>query len=333
MAAYYNEHDAFAAAWLRNLMQAGLIPEGDVDERSIIDVRADDLRAYRQCHFFAGIGGWSHALRLAGWADDREIWTGSCPCQPFSVAGKGKGKSDERHLWPVFFELIRNARPFVVMGEQVAGKAGYDWFDGVRSDLEGEDYSARAVDISACAVNAPHIRQRLYWCAVGDADAMRELQSQGAISQQRGWAGNASGGDMVNTNSAGQREHGGAVAIQTQQPSAQCAGGDAYDMADANSQSIRGGLSAKAAGAPGDDEGEAWQRQRIWADAGADSDNYWREHEWLTGADGKTRRAKPGVRLLVDGVPNRVGRLRGYGNAIVPPLATEVIKAFMEVAP
>ena len=352
---YYNEYDAFAAAWLRNLMQAGLIPEGDVDERSIIDVRADDLRAYRQCHFFAGIGGWSHALRLAGWADDREIWTGSCPCQPFSVAGKGKGKSDERHLWPVFFELIRNVRPSVVMGEQVAGKAGYDWFDGVRSDLEGEDYSARAVDIPACAVNAPHIRQRLYWCAVADAIGREPRAQRGYDGEMQSvphsewetncpalsWRGSC--GDMAHTECNGRQgswplgeplhSAQGGVGEANQSVDAGARNGDAYDMADANSQSIRGGLSAKAAGAPGDDEGEAWQRQRVWADAGADSDNYWREHEWLTGADGKTRRAKPGVRLLVDGVPNRVGRLRGYGNAIVPPLAAEVIKAFMEVMP
>ena len=83
---YYNEFDPFAAAWLRKLIEAGLIPNGEVDERSIINVQPDELRGYDQCHFFAGIGGWSHALRLAGWPDDRQIWTGSCPCQPFSVA-------------------------------------------------------------------------------------------------------------------------------------------------------------------------------------------------------------------------------------------------------
>lgn len=120
MSAYYNEIDPFAAAWLRELIAAGLICPGDVDERSIEDVRPADLAGYMQCHFFAGIGIWSLALRQAGWPDDRPIWTGSCPCQPFSAAGKGNGASDDRHLWPVWHELIRACRPQFVVGEQVA---------------------------------------------------------------------------------------------------------------------------------------------------------------------------------------------------------------------
>ena len=67
MTAYYNEFDPFAAAWLRELIAAGLVASGDVDERSIVDVQAGDVAGYAQCHFFAGIGGWSYALRLAGW--------------------------------------------------------------------------------------------------------------------------------------------------------------------------------------------------------------------------------------------------------------------------
>jgi DNA (cytosine-5)-methyltransferase 1 len=183
------------------------------------------------------------------------------------------------------------------MGEQVAGKAGYGWFDGVFADLEGEGYASRAVDIPACSVNGPHIRQRLYWCAV------------------------------VNSDSAGQREYSRPITILQEQPSAKCAGGDAFDMADAD-QGQRGwwaeyGERFAYGEAPG-------RKQDDGIASGGSETGFWDDHEWLLGADGKTRRVKPGVRLLVDGVPNRVGRLRGYGNAIVPPLAAEVIKAFME---
>ena len=130
MATYYNEFDPHAAEWLRNLIAAGLIAGGDVDERDIREVQADDLRGYVQCHFFAGIGGWSHALRLAGWPDDEPVTTGSCPCQPFSSAGKRKGTDDERHLWPEFRRLISECRPSVVFGEQVASKFGRQWLGG-----------------------------------------------------------------------------------------------------------------------------------------------------------------------------------------------------------
>ncbi len=124
MVAYYNENDPFAAAWLRELVKAGHIAPGDVDERSVMEVQPDDLEGYAQCHFFAGIGGWSHALRLAGWPDDRPVWTGSCPCQPLSSAGQQKGHADERHLWPAFQSLIAERRPATVFGEQVASKDG-----------------------------------------------------------------------------------------------------------------------------------------------------------------------------------------------------------------
>jgi DNA (cytosine-5)-methyltransferase 1 len=175
MTAYYNEIDEKAAAWLRELIRRDLIASGDVDTRSIEDVSPDDLRPYTQCHFFAGIGVWSYSLRLAGWPDDRPVWTGSCPCQPFSAAGKGGGFADERHLWPAMFHLIRERRPVVWLGEQVASKDGLAWFDLVQADLEGEGYAVGAVDTCSAGFGAPHIRQRLRVAAqrVADADDAR----------------------------------------------------------------------------------------------------------------------------------------------------------------
>src|SRR6185503_19543469 len=137
---YFNEFDPHAAAWLRELMADGLIPKGEVDERSITEVEPADLKGFVQVHLFGGIGGWSLALRLAGWPDDRPCWTGSCPCQPYSAAGKRRGNADERNLWPHMFRLIRECRPPVVFGEQVEAAIRFGWLDEVASDLKSAGY-------------------------------------------------------------------------------------------------------------------------------------------------------------------------------------------------
>lgn len=186
MTAFYNENDPKAAAWLRELIAQGHLSPGIVDERSITEISPHELTQYTQCHFFAGIGGWSRALRLAGWPDDRPVWTGSCPCQPFSAAGKGAGTADPRHLWPALFRLIRECRPDTLFGEQVASPAALAWFDGVCSDLESEGYAATAFDLCSASageigegwvrrgdgitrepmlIGNPNIRQRIYWVA------------------------------------------------------------------------------------------------------------------------------------------------------------------------
>lgn len=185
--AYYNEIDPYAAQWLRNLIARGLIAPGDVDERSIVDVKPDDLRGYVQCHFFAGIGGWSYALRLAEWPDDEPVWTGSCPCQPFSKASHGKGgrTQSEKHLWPEWFRLIRARRPATIFGEQVAG--ALDWLTEVRGDMEGSDYAFGASDIPACAVGADHIRARTWVLAYTDVRTEHEC-AEHAEAQVLSWS-------------------------------------------------------------------------------------------------------------------------------------------------
>jgi DNA (cytosine-5)-methyltransferase 1 len=166
---FYNENDPDTAEWLRGLIAAGHVANGEVDERSISEIEYHELEKYTQCHFFAGIGGWSLALRLAGWPDDAPVWTGSCPCQPFSQRGIGLAENDPRHLWPQFRRLIAQRAPSVVFGEQVASPLGRVWLDGIQDDLETLGYAFGAADLCAAGVGAPHPRQRLYW--VADADS------------------------------------------------------------------------------------------------------------------------------------------------------------------
>ena len=183
---YYNEWDSFAAEWLKQLIKDGLIPDGEVDTRSIADVEPSDLKGFTQCHFFAGIGGWSRALQLAGWSPDRPVWTGSPPCQSFSTAGKGKGKDDERHLWPVFFNLIRECQPTAVFGEQVAAAIRHGWLDDLQDDFEAEGYASAAVVLPSGSIGAYHKRDRLFFTAKRVADSYAErLQRRSEAERER----------------------------------------------------------------------------------------------------------------------------------------------------
>lgn len=291
--AYYNEFDPFAAQWLRNLISENLIADGDVDERSIIDVRSSDLAEYTQCHFFAGIGGWSYAARLAGWPDERPLWTGSAPCQPFSVAGKQAGQEDERHLWPHFFDLIKHSRPATIMGEQVSAAIRFGWLDGVSSDLEAEGYTTGSIIIPACAVDAPHRRDRLWFVA----------------------------------NAQGERRERERLYAGPKLPPCGAAKNNRRDAGDSPLADTDGSRSAPRIPAPhGRCEGDTeipnhGSNRRPWP---------WGECDWITGPDGKARRVEPSIRLLAHGVSARVGRLRAYGNAIVPQVAATVIGAFLE---
>ena len=370
MATYYNEYEPYAAEWLRNLIKKGLIPNGEVDTRSIINVSPDDLRGFTQCHFFAGLGGWAYAGRLAGWPDDRPLWTGSAPCQPFSTAGQQKGTADERHLWPVFFGLIRACRPPVVMGEQVAAAVGKDWLDGVSSDLEGIGYACGAVVVPACAVDAPHRRDRLWFVADTSNDRTGRVSGApaecgwhsvdaGAEGIRQGDGTVVSGGPVSRgegvvadaDNDGRQPGRGDDQAARHGHPAAAAGGADRGDVAHPdgwrqslsfNDEERTEGMGTQQSAGGGSDVGDADAPQceggRVpggvhaedhFAECGGRR-GHWDTYEWALGSDGKARRVEPSIRLLAHGVPARVGKLRAYGNAIVPQVAAEVIAAYME---
>ncbi|MCM5906159.1 DNA cytosine methyltransferase [Klebsiella pneumoniae] len=386
-AAYYNEIDPFAAQWLRNLIAAGHIAPGEVDERSIEDVTPDDLRGFTQCHFFAGIGVWSHSLRLAGWPDDRPVWTGSCPCQPFSAAGKGDGFTDERHLWPHFFHLISERRPQHVFGEQVAARNANVWFDLVQADLEGMGYAFGLVPFTSASIGAPHIRERAYWVANADcvvSDRRGDVRAPG-----RDEYSNDGDDDRLADSNHDRQQPGQGAGCRCQ-----CAeqgidigrGGENGGLGNANVARLErlGGNDGAAgreratgpAAAPGVHDGMAntdneqhsiaisgcghehvstGRQQDPAASAGLRGDyrtlevnGFWRDADWLLCRDGKWRPVEPGTFPLVDGAAarlgrvepgvarvassNRVGRLKGYGNAINAQAAAAFIRAYMGVA-
>ncbi len=287
--AYYNERDKKAARHLRNAISAGLVLDGDVDDRDVRDVLPSDLAGYDQHHFFAGIGIWSLALRWAGWPDDRPVWTGSCPCQPFSGAGKGLGFADERHVWPLWHWLIAQSGPDTIFGEQVASADGLAWFDLVSSDLEASGYAIGAGDLCSAGVGAPNIRQRPYW--VADAYDARRAQ-QPILDQSRseylevarrgciGWMGNA-----------------GNARLPHAEPS-------------------------HADGARRREEGRATTESSCPPDP-------WRILEWIECRDGKRRPTKPGLFPLAPRHPGDLGILRTAGNAINPYVAEAFIRAYL----
>ena len=422
---FYNEWDPYAASWLRQLVEDGHIPPGEVDERDINTIDPDELIRYTQCHFFAGIGGWVYALRLANWGD-RRVWTGSCPCQPFSVAGNKKGASDkERNLWPVWFNLIKVVRPDTVFGEQVASAVNekYQWLDAVSHDLEDEGYRIGSGILPACSVKAPHIRQRLWF--VADTESMREVS--GGLPERTDGSSVIDGRNMADTehngrnrsqadtslegsnesgigipvgddiafargsmadpqNHRSQRREaveregsenledesesdirgesgrrskvngigmadpqnhgrdGRTIPVERERPkdleneSESDIRGEPSghgevsnivadnDMADPSDKGLEGGLSRGQ-----NEEWEAIDRHvGRSGTTGEGEPGQWDGIVWVYCKDKKIRPIKPGIQPLAYGVSARVGKLRAIGNAIVPQVAAEIIRAYME---
>lgn len=405
MTAYYSEFDPKAAAWLRELIKQGHIADGEVDERDLWDVTPNDLRGFDQVHLCAGIGVWSYSLRRSGWPDDRPVWTASFPCQPFSAAGKGEGFADERHLWPAGEHLIREHRPRILFGEQVASKDAEPWLDLVQADLEALGYAFGACAFPSAGVGAPHIRDRTYW--VADAGSARSRRNTGTVSgaQNEGKIegvgtrdiadepiADVTDGRLADDDDArleGRGQPGRERAAERLAGAGGVAGGLAYDDSSGSRTRQRDGTPARhrhpasAAGSLGgmaDTDGR--QRERVAKFRGVERDGQdagrsesgrepeprsddaglreperrlpdgpgaqgehglrevairpgpvngeWGTADWLYSRDGFWRPVEPESQPLAHGAPARVGRLRGYGNAINAEAAVAWIKSYLD---
>ena len=332
MSVYYNEIDPYAAQWLRNLIKAGHIAAGDVDERSIEDVKPCEIKHYTQHHFFAGIGVWSYALRQAGWPDDKPVITGSCPCQPFSTAGKGRGFDDERHLWPAFYHIIEQLESATVFGEQVASKDTDAWIDLVQTDLERLGYAFGCVPFPSAGIGAPHIRDRNYWVghAVGKRlerftrnDSPTEWQRQNRSTAKASGLGRLADNKFEQRSSSATSRN--VTSGRNKKPAtiarfcSTCGLGYTDFPTSVSSGSSRGKQSIH-------DQNNAI----CHCEQPNETNGYWSAADWLGCRDGKWRPIQPGTFPLANGVTNRMGKVRAYGNAINAEAAKAFIESFLE---
>ena len=366
MTALYNEHDHGAAAWLRELINQRQITEGTVDERSIADLQPEDVSGFRRVHLFAGIGGWELALRIAGWPEDIPVWTGSCPCQPFSAAGKRKGQADERHLWPEMFRLIKSVRPPCVFGEQVSGAIKPGWLDGVFANLEAEGYACGAVVLGAHSAGAPHIRQRIYWVAYDKSQGWQGVQSEcktGKCERSRPGSGGECSDGLAYTTDSMRRQNqqiGGPEGRTSDwRDCAECGAGLEHSQGNGRSERRPEPVGGSVASGCGDErlgdchnsrlEGRGLLQSERPRELSAGPSSAWSDYRLIHFRDGKTRRIESSIEPLVarvsqgmvpgrdPGIPEdpdsspeaRVMRLKGYGNSIVPQTAAIFIRAVL----
>jgi len=230
-----------------------------------------------------------------------DLLTGGFPCQPFSFAGKRRGKEDDRYLWPHMFRIIQETRPRWIIGENVAGIVNLA-LDQVLADLEAENYEVQAFIIPAAAVGAPHRRDRVWIVGFNDPDARSERNGGKRIHQD------------------GQLQRRGVLsAIQGQ-------GGATRGKIGADSASIaRNSAHAEGTGQQGWLYGS--RKIKFWGD---DSRVSWLEAATaLCGVDDGLPAELDGLKFTAK--QHRVERIKSLGNAIVPQVAAEVMRGIKAI--
>ena len=245
-----------------------------------------------------------------------DLLTGGFPCQPFSVAGKRKGKGDDRYLWPEMLRIIRTVHPRWLIAENVPGiddKTNMV-LDTVISDLERIGYEAIPIEIPACAVGAPHIRQRVWIIAYSSKQRSHNQENKRELEKERG-------GELLpiqSRNSAdvayskcqrgqGREIHRGNLTPTLPGGTTNPLGTGGEDVADAEKPGLQvGGFSGR---------GQA-PHSRLELPSQAESACWWT--------------TEPDVGRVAYGIPKRVDRLRALGNAIVPQVAEWIIRQIVE---
>ena len=313
---------------------------GEMVQIATADARKMNRATRTHIDLFSGIGGFALACRWAGietiafceiekyaqrvlrknfpgiriFEDVRQfpatefrepfLLTGGYPCQPFSQAGKRRGAEDDRHLWPSMFGIIRTSRPTWVLAENVAGHVTLG-LDEVLADLEGEDYAVQPIIVPACAVDAPHRRDRVWILGnakskLGDECGKYRETSRRQIPEPRNASREIAFTDSDNARRVKQWR---TESIQSELVTAEC---DCRDVANANDSRKK----------------PSWNDRRVG-----------REQKPIKNTrndDFKGWSAEPDMGRVAHGIPRRVDRLRGLGNAIVPQVAYEIIKAMIE---
>ena len=260
---------------------------------------------------------------------------GGYPCQPFSVAGQRKGAADHRHLWPFVFRIVADLRPAWCLFENVAGHVSLG-LDAVCADLEAIGYACGPLVVPACAVDAPHRRARVWLLAHAGCAGWGASEPAGDVLD-RAFAGRpqASGGPGASSAYGGAglladahglgRLQGGTGATGRQRPPVPCRSG--ASVADPESLSLRARFRAR------EEAGQWWGRSGDGRRQGRrpDHDADILPIRAAAGVSGQPVRsfnpqwrawpAEPGVGRVAHGIPGRVDRLKGLGNAVVPQLA------------
>jgi DNA (cytosine-5)-methyltransferase 1 len=302
------------------------------------------LRGFTQCHFFAGIGVWSYALRLAGWPDDRPVWTGSCPCQPFSAAGKGAGFADERHLWPAWHHLIRERDLQSSLVSRLQART--QTLGSTLFKLTWKPWvmpSGRVLSRLRASVlrtsETGLLRGRRRRSADGEKNvrtlegSLREIARKGS-PQDLSMAACLTGWPTPTA-----RDHFPAhspeyIAAKKEQGHGMANLNDLVQLASwptpQTSDSTGGGQAKRAMGETRHGSNLNDFALLSVSNQPARLTVIWRDADWLLCRDEKWRPVEPGTFPLADGAPARVGRLRAYGNAINAQAAAEFIRAARE---